>query len=269
MASINDIDLKQWREYDDLITDSLWQIPSRDKSGVHNNGYHGNFIPQIPNQLIRRFTKPGDVVLDPFLGQGTTLIEALTLERNAIGVELEPDVAQVAEETLMEMPLLQQGALAQVLVGDSASPESKEEIVRTLGEMDRDRVQLIVMHPPYHDIIKFGDSERNLCNVPDVEEFVVKFGDVIANLSDLLERRRYLAVVVGDKYTDSQWVPLAFWLLAETQKRDPTLTLKSIVVKNMVNNRAKRNQENLWRYRSLVGGFYVFKHEYILIFRKN
>jgi len=36
-----------------------------------------------------------------------------------------------------------------------------------------------------------------------------------------------------------------------------------------VNNRAKRNQENLWRYRALVGGFYVFRHEYILLFQKK
>lgn len=45
--------------------------------------------------------------------------------------------------------------------------------------------------------------------------------------------------------------------------------LKSIVVKNFEDTRAKRNVKELWRYRALVGGFYVFKHEYVLIFQKR
>jgi len=51
MPKINDLDLENWKEYDDVLTDSLWLIGNRDNSGSHNNSYHGNFIPQIPNQL--------------------------------------------------------------------------------------------------------------------------------------------------------------------------------------------------------------------------
>ena len=57
--------------------------------------------------------------------------------------------------------------------------------------------------------------------------------------------------------------------MEETLRRDKDLSLKSIVIKNMLNNRAKRNKENLWRYRALAGGFYVFRHEYILLFQKK
>jgi hypothetical protein len=46
------------------------------------------------------------------------------------------------------------------------------------------------------------------------------------------------------------------------------LKLKSIIVKNFEETLAKRNQKELWRYRALVGGFYIFKHEYILLFKK-
>ena len=60
---------------EDLNVDSLWLISERDKTGKHKNIYHGNFIPQIPNQLIRRYTKEQDVVLEPFAGSGTTLFE--------------------------------------------------------------------------------------------------------------------------------------------------------------------------------------------------
>lgn len=56
-SKINDLNLNRWKEYDDIITDSLWILNKRDNSGVHHAGYWGNFIPQIPNQLLRRYTK--------------------------------------------------------------------------------------------------------------------------------------------------------------------------------------------------------------------
>ena len=52
--------------------------------------YPAKFIPQIPNALIREFTKVGDTVADVFCGSGTTLVEALLLGRNAIGVDANP-----------------------------------------------------------------------------------------------------------------------------------------------------------------------------------
>jgi hypothetical protein len=55
--------------------------------------------------------------------------------------------------------------------------------------------------------------------------------------------------------------------MQEVMKRH--YSLKSIVVKDMQGNRAKRNLENIWRYRALAGGFYIFKHEYVMFFRKN
>jgi DNA modification methylase len=63
-------------------------IDKRASSGKHENVYHGNFIPQIPNNLIRRYTKEEDVVLDIFMGSGTTLFECETLNRNFIGFDI-------------------------------------------------------------------------------------------------------------------------------------------------------------------------------------
>src|ERR1051325_8470755 len=83
-SQINDINLNRWKEYSDVVTDSLWVLPKRDSTGAHLGWYWGNFIPQIPQQLLRRYTKKNDWVLDTFLGSGTTLIECRRLGRTTI-----------------------------------------------------------------------------------------------------------------------------------------------------------------------------------------
>jgi len=267
-AKINDLDLKEWKQYQDIKTDSLWIIDSRDRSGGHSNGYHGNFVPQIPNQLIRRFTKKGDVVLDTFLGSGTTLIEARRLGRSGIGIELLKDVADNAAQGLSQSSMLDQEVDQKIVIGDSAQLSTREEVEKILRENNQSNVQLIIMHPPYHDIIKFSDDKDDLSNAESVDAFLQMFGRIVDNFVDLLENKHYLAIVIGDKYVGSEWIPLSSYVMQEVMKRQ-SLKLKSVIVKNMVNNRAKRNQEQLWRYRALVGGFYVFRHEYILLFQKK
>ena len=65
-GKINNINLSRWKEYDEIITDSLWLFDKRDTSGAHLGWYWGNFIPQIPRQLMLRYTKKGNWVLDAF-----------------------------------------------------------------------------------------------------------------------------------------------------------------------------------------------------------
>ena len=267
MAKINDLNLNNWQEYEDILTDSLWIIGARDKSGAHTGEYHGNFIPQIPNQLMRRFTKKGDVVLDTFLGSGTTLIECRRLGRNGIGIELVSEIARKAKNNISKEPQINGKVFIEIIRGDSTKEKAKNTTLEILKKHNRKDIQFIIMHPPYHDIIKFSNKPEDLSNSKTVEEFIKKFGAVVNNFADLLERKHYLAIVIGDKYTNSEWVPLGFYLMQEAM-RNNNLKLKSILVKNMVGNRGKRNQEHLWRYRALVGGFYIFKHEYILLFQK-
>ncbi len=259
-GKINDLNLNRWKEYDDIITDSLWVIKKRDTSGSHSAGYWGNFIPQIPNQLIRRYTKKNEWVLDPFLGSGTTLIESQRLERNAIGVELIQSVAKLAQKNLDEE---KKKSKTEIIVGDSSGINLK----KSLSQLGTNSVQLVIMHPPYWDIIKFSEEKSDLSNCTSLNDFLESFGKVIDNVSSVLDKGRYLAVIIGDKYSEGEWIPLGFYSMQEVIKRG--YVLKSTVVKNFEDTRGKMKQKELWRYRALAGGFYVFKHEYIFIFKKK
>jgi hypothetical protein len=261
-AAINDINLNRWKEYDDILTDSLWHVDRRDSTGAHTAAYWGNFIPQIPNQMMRRYTRRGDWVLDPFAGSGTTLIEAKRLGRNGLGVDLQPSVADLARR-LTAADAGPARTVAEIHTGDSATFDFRALLERH----GRQHAQLLVLHPPYFDIIRFSDDPRDLSNATSVEAFLAMLGRVVENVAPVLERGRYLALVIGDKYARGEWIPLGFQAMNEVLLRG--FSLKSIVVKNFEGTAGKRQQRELWKYRALAGGFYVFKHEYIFVLKKK
>lgn len=262
MARYNDIDMKKWKEYDDIYTDSLWIINKRDNSGVHNANYHGNFVPQIPNQLLKRYTKKGDWVLDPFMGSGTTLIEAQRLGRNAIGIELQESVANESYKLILEEHTAQTTSHGRICIGDSRD----FDITKTISKLGIKNVQFIIFHPPYWDIIKFSDNPKDLSNSPTLEDFLDSFGKVIDNTTSVLEKNRYCAVVIGDKYANSEIVPLGFYCMQLFLQRK--FKMKAILVKNFEETKGKSNTKSIWRYRALSSDFYIFKHEYIFVFKK-
>ena len=261
-GAINDINLNRWREYDDIVTDSLWIINRRDNSGVHMGDYWGNFVPQIPNQMLRRYTKKGDWVLDSFAGCGTTLIESQRLGRNGIGIELQPKIAAKARALVAAEP--NRFDTVNKIVAADCLEVDYAKLLRARGQQS---AQLLIMHPPYHDIIRFSDDKRDLSNAESIEAFLAMMGKAVENAASVLARGRYFALVIGDKYAKSEWIPLAFMTMNEVLRRG--FTLKSVIVKNFAETAGKRNQSELWRYRALSGGFYVFKHEYIFVFRKS
>lgn len=260
-GKINDLNLNRWKEYDDILTDSLWVIKKRERSGEHKASYWGNFIPQIPNQLLRRYTKKGEWVLDTFLGCGTTLIECKRLERNGIGVELLENIAESATKTIAK-EMGKRKVITEVINADSSELDYKKELKR-IGIKS---IQFLIMHPPYWDIIKFSKKKNDLSNAKTIDQFLRLFGEVVDKTYPLLDKGRFFALVIGDKYSKGEWIPLGFYTMQEVLKKG--YKLKSLVVKNFDETKGKMTQKELWRYRALAGGFYIFKHEYIFLFRK-
>ena len=126
--------------------------------------------------------------------------------------------------------------------------------------------QFLILHPPYWDIIKFSRNKNDLSNAKSADEFLKMFGKIIDATYPVLDKGRYAAVIIGDKYSSGEWIPLGFFTMQEMIKRG--YRLKSTIIKNFDQTTAKRNQKELWRYRALAGGFYIFKHEYIFLFQK-
>ena len=62
-------------------TTTIWSFPQCGNWATHRTLYRGNWSPYVSRNLILRYTKPGDWILDQFMGSGTTLVEAKLLNR--------------------------------------------------------------------------------------------------------------------------------------------------------------------------------------------
>ena len=260
----SDINLNRWRDYEEILTDSLWYFPNRASGDGHKLDYHGNYIPQIATQLFTRYTRQDEIVLDLFLGSGTSAIEAARLQRRCIGVELKSELVEYVRSKIRPQLLADR---IQLLQGNSAEAAIVPRISQALQQMQASSAHFLVLHPPYADIIKFSDLPDDLSNATNTEAFLAGFETVARHGYSLLAPGRFAALVIGDKYAGGELVPLGFWCMERMNRAG--FRTKAIIVKNIEGNeKGKGRTNNLWRYRALAGGYYIFKHEYIIVFFK-
>lgn len=160
-------------------------------------------------RLVRFFSKPGDRVLDPFVGIGSTL-KACALEgRRGVGIELNPRYAQLSRERLQREVRIDNGCVAEqeILEGDARS---------ILPTLEADSVDFVVTSPPYWSILhkedhkakqerkdhdldtRYSDDPRDLGNVKDYPAFLEDLTSILAGCGRALKRKKYMAVVVSD-----------------------------------------------------------------------
>jgi 16S rRNA G966 N2-methylase RsmD len=243
----NNLDLKNWKELD-INTDSLWIIKARDKSGKHTNVYHGNFIPQIPNQLIRRYTKENDIILEPFMGSGTTLFECEKLNRKYIGFDINPEMLDYVNNSMSDGSYADNFYINNCNSLDELQVDKNCELAN--NKFNSKNVQFVLMHPPYMDIVKFTQNKNDLSQIDNINEFVKQFKIICENSLKHLEKNRYFAIVIGDVYKNSEVVPLGFYCM-DMIKRNFKVKLKGTIIKNIEGNRGKLGTGGIWRYRAL------------------
>ena len=93
----NDISKEEWNAW----AINVWHI-----SGAYNRNHPATFPQELPRRLIKLLTHPGEIVLDPFIGSGTTAVAAKELGRDYLGIEINPKYVERANQRLRQLRLL-------------------------------------------------------------------------------------------------------------------------------------------------------------------
>ena len=231
---------------------TVWSFPERGNWATHNPRYRGNFAPQIPRNVILRYSKEGDIVLDPMVGSGTTLIETKLLKRRGIGLDINPDAVKITEENL------------KFKTANKYKQEVKVGDIRDLSEIKDESVDLIVTHPPYLNIIKYsnGKLEGDFSNITDIKKFCDELEKGIKEFYRVLKEDKYCAILIGDTRKGRHYVPLSYFVMERFLNNG--FVLKEDVIK--VQHNCKSTP--YWQNQTERFNFLMIMHEHLFVFRK-
>ena len=200
------------------------------------------------------------------MGSGTTLFECEKLNRKYIGFDINPTMLDYVNEAMID------GKYSDNFYANHCnsldSQQVDENIKKANEKFNSSHVQFVLMHPPYMDIVKFTENENDLSQIDDIDSFIQKFKIICENSLKHLEKNRYFAIVIGDVYKNSEVIPLGFYCM-DMIKKSFKVKLKGTIIKNIEGNRGKLGVGGIWRYRALNSDYYIFKHEYIFVFKKE
>lgn len=252
------------------ISTTVWSFPVRGSWATHRGDYRGNWAPQVPRALIEMYTKPGEVVLDPMVGSGTTCIEARLLGRNCIGVDINYNAVIL---TLHRLYWLEKCAKAWSGLVKPVEVENIEKSwsriyhgdARNLSLIEDDSVDMAAVHPPYWNIIEYGQEEAlegDLSRARTLEEYLELLSEVAKELYRVLKRGGYLGILVGDTRIRKYYVPVSHYVLQVFLGAG--FLLKEEVIK--VQHKMKTTRE-VWS-KTKEKDFLLIYHEKLYIFRK-
>jgi DNA modification methylase len=246
-----DADLEQSHEFA-AETTTVWSFPERGTWATHKSNYRGNFAPQVARNLILNYSQVGELVLDPMVGSGTTLIEAKLLNRQALGVDINQTAVDISQSRLDFS--VSHDVKVEVQLGD----------VRGLSQVKDESVDLIITHPPYWNIVKYsnGNNPSDLSSINSLPQFLDQLSLGIRELYRVLKPGRYCAILIGDTRKAQHYVPLSHFLLDMCIWTG--FALKEEIIKVQHNTRHSPR----WSKSANHYGFYLIMHEHLFIFRK-
>lgn len=244
-------DIDNWEpEGFTLETNTIWDFPSRGSWATHDSKYRGNWSPYIPRNIILRYSKQGEIVLDQFAGGGTTLIEAKLLNRDCIGIDVNPDSILHCLNKLNLPP--RYSSSVSVTVGDA----------RQLVGIKDESIDLICTHPPYANAIEYSKDIENDISRLSYHEFDTQMRKVATECFRVLKKDKFCALLIGDIRKHGSNIPIGFHTLQTFL--DVGFNLKEIVIKTQHNCKST----GFWIQRSKQYNFLLLAHEYLFVFNK-
>jgi len=239
----------------ELQTTSVWSFPKRGSWATHKGDFRGNWAPEIARNIILRYSKEGDTVLDQMVGGGTTLIESKLTGRNGIGIDINPDAIILTRDRLnfnFETPTTQR-----TFVGDA----------RNLNRLRDNSIDLIATHPQYANIIDYSKNSKeyidgDLSCVKNIKEFAEEMEKVAKESFRILKPGKYCAILIGDTRRYKHYVPISVRVLQSFFEAG------FILKEDIIKKQWQCKTTGFWTNKSKENNFLLIMHEHLFVFRK-
>lgn len=281
------LDHDEWLE----LTRSVW--PFKDTESTAKTELHpAQFSAVLPYRAIKMYSYVDETVLDPFMGTGTTLLEARKLGRHSIGLDINPEFLELARRRLENETLVEQaishGGESVAFVQPSLLEPRKRYIVaesnlhnyepvmrlddaRKMQAVEDHSIDLIVTHPPYWNAVKISELDDDLSNVGDdqYDHFLSEMGKVFDQFRRVLKPDRVAVIVIGDVMRKVNGVTQLFPIhsdFIQLMKDRGFVTWDIFIWETKIRKSGGKPVMGSYPYPHKL--FSQFAHNYVLVFRK-
>ena len=221
----------------------VWQF-TYEKRDIRDRTLHPATFPiSLSKKVIALFTHEGELVLDPFIGSGTTLVAAQDLNRNAIGFDLQKNYVS-----------LSQSRVANGHIFNKTKQIARQEDARDIDQyLKKETVSLIWTSPPYANLLnrerknksrkyrdngqlgkieQYSQDKRDLGTM-SIEDYTKTMGDIFEKLLPLLKTKAHCVINVPDMWWENKRITIHVSLIEELRKRG--YELRNIIIWDRTN----------------------------------
>lgn len=223
----------------------VWQFNYNGRDIRDKSVHPATFPINLAKRVIELFAHKGELVLDPFVGSGTTLVAAQDLDRNAVGFDLHEHYKKLCEERLKEANLFNNSQ--QIAICDDANNINQY--------LEDETIKLIFTSPPYANLLnrkrknksrrgdqrkneqyekieQYSQDERDL-GTYSLEKYTNAMGDIFEKLLPLLKEKAHCVINVPDMWWENQRITIHVALINELRERG--YELRNIIIWDRTN----------------------------------
>ena len=208
----NELDGKTWLKY----SISIWNGLRKSREEVRL-GHPAMFPSDLAQRLIECFTnEEGRLIFDPFVGVGSTLVAAKALGKDAVGIEISPEFAALAERQVNQTITIKEAQPNEREIDINIHVADSRELYKYIAP---NSVDMVITSPPYWDILlekrtadskeqrDYGDAEADLGKIRDYEKFLLELRKIFAQVYDVMKPNSYCCVIVMDLRKKNRFYP--------------------------------------------------------------
>ncbi len=214
---------------------TLWDFPKQNYGDTRhgNNKYNGVTPAFVIWNLLQRYTKEGDLVVDPMCGSGTTIDVAKELKRKVIGYDLNIVRPDVVKNDSRKIPL------------------------------QENSVDFVFIDSPYSDNIKYSDDKQCIGKIScEKTEFYDELDKTAAEIKRILKPGKVMGWVIADQWIKKKFTATGFLMWQRLEKYFEPIDIVCLTRHNQTSN------TDIWHSRARQYNFYLRGFKYLFIMRK-